>query len=287
MSRLGRWIPVATVVALLGAAMLAAVFANPTFESRSGPAAPFEAPSPSPLMPSMPADARSSLMPEEPGTVFPSWVGTLITALCAAVGVALVLGLLWLMLRDRLMVRKAVPKVADAEELHRRLQERVRAAVDEGLADLDVADRDPRRAVIACWVRLEAAAAAAGTEREPGDTSTELVERLLAEHAVTASVLAGFAAVYREARFATHVVDETMREQARAALRQVRDELPYRRSTSAQPPELLGRHLHAAAGDELHALHPHPTTRDEFHALHPHPTTRDEHLRGTPTGSAP
>ena len=79
--------------------------------------------------------------------------------------------------------------------------------------------------MIACWVRLERAAAAAGTEREPGDTSTDLVERVLADHAVTAPVLAGFAALYREARFATHVVDEAMRDQARAALRQIRDEL--------------------------------------------------------------
>ena len=37
------------------------------------------------------------------------------------------------------------------------------AAVDAGLLDLDDADPDPRRAVIACWVRLEQAAAAAGT----------------------------------------------------------------------------------------------------------------------------
>jgi hypothetical protein len=38
-------------------------------------------------------------------------------------------------------------------------------------------------------------------------------------------VLDGFASVYREARYATHTVDTAMREQARAALRQLRDEL--------------------------------------------------------------
>ncbi len=57
------------------------------------------------------------------------------------------------------------------------------AAVDAGLADLD--DGDPRAAVIACWVRLEEAAAAAGTPREPGDTPGELVLRLLAGHQVS------------------------------------------------------------------------------------------------------
>src|SRR5262249_18730925 len=97
--------------------------------------------------------------------------------------------------------------------------------VDEGLADLDDADADPRRAVIACWVRLERAAAEAGTPRGVGDTSADLVSRLLASHMVSGTVLAAFASVYREARFATHTVDVAMREQARAALRQVRDEL--------------------------------------------------------------
>ena len=49
------------------------------------------------------------------------------------------------------------------------------AALDAGLVELDDADADPRRAVIACWVRLEQAAAAAGTPRAAGDTSTDLV----------------------------------------------------------------------------------------------------------------
>jgi hypothetical protein len=51
------------------------------------------------------------------------------------------------------------------------------------------------------------------------------VLKLLSDHDVSAEVLAGFAEIYREARFATHVVDDTMRTQARTALRQLRDEL--------------------------------------------------------------
>jgi hypothetical protein len=42
---------------------------------------------------------------------------------------------------------------------------------------------------------------------------------------VSADVLAGFAEVYRIARYATHTVDERMRDQARAALERVRAEL--------------------------------------------------------------
>jgi hypothetical protein len=227
-SRLGRWIPVATIVALLAAAMFAAVYANPRFESTPPLPIPSAQPPSQSREPTLAPTEQQLSEQGEPGRTLPSWVTYLLQAICATAVAVLVLILLWLALRDRLTARKTVPEVTDAEELRRRMQERVRAAVDEGLADLDVADADPRRAVIACWVRLEAAAAAAGTEREPGDTSTELVARLLAEHAVTAPVLQGFAAVYREARFATHFVDETMREQARAALRQVRDELTAR-----------------------------------------------------------
>src|SRR5204863_9458777 len=91
------------------------------------------------------------------------------------------------------------------------------AAVEAGLSDLDDADADPRRAVIACWVRLEQAAAAAGTPRNVGDTPTELVTRLLTGHAVSAAVLYWLAEVYRLARYATHTVDATMRDQARGA----------------------------------------------------------------------
>jgi hypothetical protein len=217
---------VITVIALLGAAMIAAVHTPPSFELAE------TAPEPNRAVPSAPPEQFAppeapppTLPPTATESMLPPWVGTLLTVLCAAAVLALVVTLLWFALRDRLSVRKAVPEVADPEQVRRRVREQVRAAVDEGLSDLDVSDTDPRRAVIACWARLEVAAEAAGTPREPGDTSTELVERLLTEHAITASVLAGFAEVYREARFATHVVDVQMREQARTALLQVRDEL--------------------------------------------------------------
>ena len=83
--------------------------------------------------------------------------------------------------------------------------------------------------MIACWVRLEQAAAAAGTPREPGDTPTELVTRLLRGHDVSAPVLYPLAEVYRLARYATHTVDTGMRDRARAALQQLRGELSRER----------------------------------------------------------
>jgi len=74
-------------------------------------------------------------------------------------------------------------------------------------------------------VRLEQAAAAAGTPRSPGDSPTDLVGRLLREHQVDAQVLAALLEVYREARYATHTVDDQMRRQARSALERLRADL--------------------------------------------------------------
>lgn len=161
-----------------------------------------------------------------PGLAAPAWLGTLLSVLCAGT-VAILLGwLLWFLLRDWLTTRKVGP-VRETDEAHRLESPlaAVRSALDEGLTDLDDGDADPRRAVIACWLRLEQAAAAAGTPRQAGDTSTDLVLRLLAEHRVSAAALDGFAAVYRAARFGQHTVDESMRDLARAALRQLRGEL--------------------------------------------------------------
>jgi len=220
-----RWLPLAAVVALLAAAMFASLYANPSFEAvpdtpgdgRTPPRLG-DQPAPPPVTPPPTAG------PLDP--VVPTWMAWVIAAACLTAVVVVLGALVIALLRERLLQRK-VAKEAEASPppTMAETQERVRAAVDEGLADLDDADADPRRAVIACWVRLEEAAAVAGTPREPGDTSTELVARLLESHMVSADVLAGLAAVYREARYATHTVDAAMRDQARAALGLLREQL--------------------------------------------------------------
>jgi hypothetical protein len=215
------------VVALLAAAMFAAVYANPRIEYLPAdplPTRPFQSappvltPSPEPLIPTPPIGLVDSWS-------LPGWLTGLLSGLCVAGFVTMIVLLLWLVLRDRLMERRVRFEMEAEPPPLPSLAHGVRAAVDEGLAGLDDSDGDPRRAVIACWVRLERAAAAAGIEREAGDTATDLVSRLLRTQSVSGEVLDGLATVYREARYATHTVDAAMREQARAALRQLRDEL--------------------------------------------------------------
>lgn len=223
---LRRWAPLLAVGALLAAAAVTATLSSPQItdvplpRQEVTPALPTASGTGGPdpvLSPPVPGAARSTL---------PAWLTNLALALCLAVFVAVVLVLVWVMLRDSLSVRRGTLPVegGQAPALRPRTGEVV-AALDAGLSDLSDADRDPRRAVIACWVRLEQAAATAGTPRRVGDTPTDLVLRLLGAHRVDRTVLDGFAAIYREARYATHVIDDDMRAQAQSALRRLRAEL--------------------------------------------------------------
>jgi hypothetical protein len=230
-SRLGRWWPLLAVGILLGVAAAAASLSQPRL-TRLPP--PEGGGSPPPL----PSFAPRSLDPDDfsggaGGTsVIPEAVTRVLMWLCLALVIAIAALVVWFMVRDSIKIRLGALPVEQGQEALRPAKEQVVAAVDAGLSDLSDTDRDPRRAVIACWVRLEQAAAAAGTPRQVGDTSTDLVVRLLSEQRVDRRVLDAFAAIYRAARYATHDVDEGMRAQAISALRQLRAELTAPMSSS-------------------------------------------------------
>jgi hypothetical protein len=100
---------------------------------------------------------------------------------------------------------------------------RLAAAVRAGLREL--ADGGPGEGVVACWVLLERAAADAGTHRAQPDTPSELAGRLIDRHDVSPGPLLRLAQLYREARYSRHVLPESARTEARAALEQVAAEL--------------------------------------------------------------
>lgn len=83
----------------------------------------------------------------------------------------------------------------------------------------------PRNAIVECWLRLEAVIVAAGLPRRPSDTSTDLVERTMATHAVDPVAIGELAALYREARFSSHPMGEAQRRAAIAALDAVHADL--------------------------------------------------------------
>ncbi|GIH12099.1 DUF4129 domain-containing protein [Rugosimonospora africana] len=224
-ARLRRFVPLLAVAGLLAAVAIAAALSTPQITRV-------------PVPPQRGADKQAlpSFGPTPPqhfqngagvqhDTQLPSWAGALVSGVCVALVAAVVGLIIWMVLRERVVTRKGRLPVEQERAVPAADRETVLAAVDAGLSDLSDLDADPRRAVIACWVRLEEAAASAGTPRQPGDSPTDLVLRLLAAHQVSSQVLYPLADLYRLARYATHTVDSGMRDRARSALGHLRAEL--------------------------------------------------------------
>lgn len=236
--------PVVLVGALLAAAVAAASFATTGFGvAETGWQPPPAEPSPPPPPPPPPPEFLDAAAAD----TSTGWLAHLLTGLAVAVVAVLAGLLLWVVVRRlRLLqlrpdwlrlrgLRGSGPGVVTAGAMPPPpAEEELLAAVTEAVARSEAGD-DPRRAVISCWVRLTESAAEAGVDRYPSDTAADLVLRLLRGYRVSESVLVDFAAAYRRARYATHPVDEGMREQARSALERVRAELQAAAPVPAQP----------------------------------------------------
>lgn len=95
-------------------------------------------------------------------------------------------------------------------------------ALDESLEDLR-RERDVRRAVIACYARMERALAAAGIMRQPHEAPLEYLTRVLERiAAVGASQLT---ALFERAEFSVEPMGSREKEQAIAALQALRREI--------------------------------------------------------------
>jgi len=116
--------------------------------------------------------------------------------------------------------------------------ERLRAAAQE--SEELLARGTPSNGVIAAWVSLEDAIASAGVNRNEARTPAEIVTAVMRSYAVDAGALDRLAALYREARFSRHEVGEQMRDEARAALRQVTADLARAEAPKAARPARAG-----------------------------------------------
>jgi hypothetical protein len=97
-------------------------------------------------------------------------------------------------------------------------------AVRDGLVDI-VSGHDVRAAIIGAWLRLEDAAAVVGTPRRDTDAPGDLVQRVLAAHAIGPARLEELAELYRRARFSHAALGERDRTAAIQALSAVRGAL--------------------------------------------------------------
>ena len=102
------------------------------------------------------------------------------------------------------------------------------AALDEVLADTleDLhAERDPRRAVISAYARMEKTFAANRVERDPSETPREFVDRALDQLGVSSASVRQLTKLYERAKFSRLEIDETMKADAIDALVGLRAEL--------------------------------------------------------------
>lgn len=223
--------PVAVVVGLLVAIMALSTMSSPSISRVPLPAPKFTGPAANQPTQGQPTPGRLTQSPNPRGSGAASVFVLIVTILVGLVVLALLVALGWFLVRQlprwdlRLRGVRARSVTVTITEAPGAEQEEVHSAVQAGIDELDDEAADPRRAVIACWLRLERAAAAAGTERQPGDTPGDLVHRMLAAHRISAPLLRLLADLYRQARYGPAEVDEGMRERARDALTRLRTAL--------------------------------------------------------------
>jgi len=102
------------------------------------------------------------------------------------------------------------------------------AALDAVLADTleDLyAERDPRTAVINAYARMEETFAAYRAPREEAETSLEYVERVLDRLHVSGWAVRRLTLLFERAKFSSHEVDSTMKDDAIDILASLRGEL--------------------------------------------------------------
>jgi Domain of unknown function (DUF4129) len=84
---------------------------------------------------------------------------------------------------------------------------------------------DPRRAVIRAYARLERLAAASGVSRKPAEAPLEYLGRLLSGLDVGPAAVRRLTSLFERAKFSHHAIDESMKQEAIAALESVQEDL--------------------------------------------------------------
>lgn len=119
------------------------------------------------------------------------------------------------------------PEEPDAER-----RDAILGALEFSIDDLR-RERDPARAVVAAYARMERALAAAGSPRAPAEAPREFLLRSLRRLDVSAASAARLTDLFELAKFSHHVPTPAMRDESIKALVTVRDELTAHRSRSA------------------------------------------------------
>jgi Domain of unknown function (DUF4129) len=135
----------------------------------------------------------------------------------ATAGALLVLGVAVFAVRRRSNALRPVFAADDAATA-------LSAALDESVDDLR-AERDPRRAVIAAYARMEMTLERRGFPRSRAEAPLEYLARVLRELHVRSGAVLALTELFERAKFSRHEIDADMKEEAIGALIAVRDDL--------------------------------------------------------------
>ena len=144
-------------------------------------------------------------------------LGLLVLAVLVYFTVLLVRRRFWLGFRAREPGFAVEPAEADDES-------NLREAVESGQSALRRFD-DAKAAIIACYVSMEESLARAGAARTVSDTPDELLARAAGSGLVRTGAAARLTALFYEARFSSHPMPLTQRDEAQQALAELADSL--------------------------------------------------------------
>ena len=132
--------------------------------------------------------------------------------------VAVLIGVaIWVLLRMRELARPRPVTAGDAEDEEELTPDQARAALDDARERLSTVV-DAQDAVIAAWLSLETAIAAAGVRRRASQTTLEFVVDVLGSLELEAQALDRLAHLYRRALFDDRPLGEEDRDEALAHL---------------------------------------------------------------------
>lgn len=176
---------------------------------------------PPPALPSAPGGAGPSAPPEPPSgdASGPGSLQPLVIALVVLAVLALVLVTVVVVRRLR-RLRLTVPAQAGPEAPQDDEREVLLSAVRSGrraLAD----GADARAAVIACYAAMEEALAASGVDRRASDSPADLLARATRAGRTPGPAAPALTALFREARYSSHPMDDSRRDAAAAALEEI------------------------------------------------------------------
>jgi hypothetical protein len=98
------------------------------------------------------------------------------------------------------------------------------ATMSDAIDDLE-AEPDARRAVIAAYARMEGVFARHGLRRKPSETPMEYLRRILLGLTARADAVSDLTSLFEQAKFSSHEIDGSMKQDAIGALREIRDDL--------------------------------------------------------------